>query len=566
MKNKTLKKALAAVLSLTIIGGVTTSVGGHNVFLSPIIEAHAETQFEFDEETGTLIIQSGDDIKYADLSEYRYDGRVKHIIAKSGAKFNYNAKSMFEVKVSDESNYRSWRNIETIDLSEADTSGIIYGNRMFYKSRATSIKLGRFEKLSDMTDMFYYCGYITSLDLGEVKTDRCFTMNRPFYGCNNLRYINLSSFDLSMISRDQISQMFEGCQNLTSIDLTSFDTSEITNKNISLFKDCTNLKNIYVSDKWDINVTDKTLTVVDDFAQTDIIKVKGSSLSLDGNIGVNFYVMLPDTVNKAVFSGPNGEVTLNRNTINGLKQYEGDKFGTYKLTYEVNSTQANKKVKLKFYDENDELIDIYNSNDIIDDDKTVEFAVNDYELTPELAENEKLNDLVDSLKNYCAASEQYFNNGTVPVASNFVELSDTYAQNSSSQISNKYKISLVLDSQVSFRVYGADNADKAQTYLDNYTTPSSYIMQFVGKNTSKYGDYFEFSNIPADKLLNNIQINFLTYDEGNYEKTLHTIDTTFANPVYNYAKRVLDNGNSTKNISELVKALYLYAEAAKNYK
>ena len=46
-----------------------------------------------------------------------------------------------------------------------------------------------------------------------------------------------------------MSDMFYGCQNLTSVDLSSF---ELTNSNNvrSMFEKCTQLKTIYVNSKW----------------------------------------------------------------------------------------------------------------------------------------------------------------------------------------------------------------------------------------------------------------------------------------------------------------------------
>lgn len=43
--------------------------------------------------------------------------------------------------------------------------------------------------------------------------------------------------------------MFEGCSNLTSLDLSSFATSKVLGM-YAMFRNCTNLKTIYVGDKW----------------------------------------------------------------------------------------------------------------------------------------------------------------------------------------------------------------------------------------------------------------------------------------------------------------------------
>ena len=46
--------------------------------------------------------------------------------------------------------------------------------------------------------------------------------------------------------------MFKGCNNLKNIDLSNFDTSAVTNMQ-HMFNNCYGLKNVYVSELWNIN-------------------------------------------------------------------------------------------------------------------------------------------------------------------------------------------------------------------------------------------------------------------------------------------------------------------------
>ena len=63
-------------------------------------------------------------------------------------------------------------------------------------------------------------------------------MDGMFYGCSNLEYLNLSSFNTEKVTIMQY--IFNGCYKLKSLDLSSFNTSQV-NTMRSMFNNCYNL-------------------------------------------------------------------------------------------------------------------------------------------------------------------------------------------------------------------------------------------------------------------------------------------------------------------------------------
>ncbi len=96
--------------------------------------------------------------------------------------------------------------------------------------------------------------------LETVKFDKSFSEARPhiiaewFFGKNYLTsIIGIKYLNTSEVT--DMSEMFWGCTALTSIDLSNFDTRNVTNM-YGMFSDCDNLETIIVGDGWN---TDKLM-------------------------------------------------------------------------------------------------------------------------------------------------------------------------------------------------------------------------------------------------------------------------------------------------------------------
>ena len=147
--------------------------------------------------------------------------------------------------------------LETIEgLEYLNTSAVTDMSQLFYDCSAlTSLDLTGFDtsNVTNMNDMFSGCWDLTSLDLTGFDTSNVTSMNGMFSGCWDLTSLDLTGFDTSNVT--SMSNMFSNCLNLTSLDLTGFDTSNVTTM-ADMFRDCTSLTSLDVSGFDTSNVTD----------------------------------------------------------------------------------------------------------------------------------------------------------------------------------------------------------------------------------------------------------------------------------------------------------------------
>ncbi|MBQ8454443.1 MAG: BspA family leucine-rich repeat surface protein [Bacteroidaceae bacterium] len=150
----------------------------------------------------------------------------------------------------------SYLNMETIEgLKNLNTAIITDMSEMFYDcSYLTSLDLSSFNtaNVKDMSDMFYECDRLTSLDLSSFNTANVTYMSRMFKECNLLTSLDLSSFNTAKVTN--MSEMFSHCVQLKSLDLSSFDISNVTNMSF-MFRGCESLTSLDLSSFNTANVT-----------------------------------------------------------------------------------------------------------------------------------------------------------------------------------------------------------------------------------------------------------------------------------------------------------------------
>ena len=106
------------------------------------------------------------------------------------------------------------------------------------------------ENVKDMSNMFYSCSGLISLDVTHFNTENVKDMSNMFYGCSGLISLDVTHFNTENVK--DMSNMFYSCSSLTSLDVTNFNTANVTDMS-NMFSNCRNLTTIYVSDKFVIN-------------------------------------------------------------------------------------------------------------------------------------------------------------------------------------------------------------------------------------------------------------------------------------------------------------------------
>ena len=138
----------------------------------------------------------------------------------------------------------------TLDVSSFDTLNVTNMSYMFYGSQATTLDVSNFNT-SNVTDMswMFQGSHATTLDVSNFDTSNVMYMTSMFEE-SKATTLDVSNFDTSKVK--SMSSMFNGSQ-VTTLDLSNFDTSNVTAMS-NMFSDSTNLKTIYVSNKFN---TDK---------------------------------------------------------------------------------------------------------------------------------------------------------------------------------------------------------------------------------------------------------------------------------------------------------------------
>ena len=98
-----------------------------------------------------------------------------------------------------------------------------------------------------MSDMFWGCQKLSSLDLSKFNTEKVTDMSGMFYGCQKLSSLDLSKFNTEKV--EGMTSMFEECKNLSSLDLSNFNTANVMEMG-NMFNACSALTTIYASDEF----------------------------------------------------------------------------------------------------------------------------------------------------------------------------------------------------------------------------------------------------------------------------------------------------------------------------
>ena len=133
-----------------------------------------------------------------------------------------------------------------IGIEYLNTSEVTNMSNMFYECEGlTSIDLSHFDtgKVTDMNSMFSFCESLTSLDLSSFNTANVTDMSYTFSNCSSLKRLAVGDLNTGKVTN--MSSMFEGCKSLTEIDFSGygFMTTNVTDMN-NMFSGCESLTTI----------------------------------------------------------------------------------------------------------------------------------------------------------------------------------------------------------------------------------------------------------------------------------------------------------------------------------
>ena len=153
--------------------------------------------------------------------------------------------------------FKDLTELETIkDLKYLNTANVKYMSDMFWDcKKLSSLDLSKFntEKVTDMSGMFHGCQKLSSLDLSKFNTEKVEGMISMFEDCKNLSSLDLSKFNTEKVT--DMRGMFCGCQNLSSLDLSNFNTANVMEMG-NMFYNCSTLTSLDLSNFNTANVMD----------------------------------------------------------------------------------------------------------------------------------------------------------------------------------------------------------------------------------------------------------------------------------------------------------------------
>ena len=140
--------------------------------------------------------------------------------------------------------------LTSLDVTHFNTAKVTNMNYMFYRcSKLTSLDVTKFNtaNVTNMSYMFCRCPVLSSLDVTKFNTANVTNMSYMFESCSALSSLDLSNFNTAIVT--DMSYMFYGCSALSSLDLSNFYTKEVGNM-VCMFSGCSALKTIYASEKF----------------------------------------------------------------------------------------------------------------------------------------------------------------------------------------------------------------------------------------------------------------------------------------------------------------------------
>ena len=113
----------------------------------------------------------------------------------------------------------------------------------FQLSDIQDIKNLNTSRTTKMEKMFYGCNNLKKLNLSTCDTKNVTDMSNMFYNCSALVELNLSDFNTANVTN--MSNMFMSCHELQSLDLSSFTTDKVEDMS-QMFQNCSKMKSVLI--------------------------------------------------------------------------------------------------------------------------------------------------------------------------------------------------------------------------------------------------------------------------------------------------------------------------------
>ena len=281
--------------------------------------------------------------------------------------------------------------------------------------------------------------------------------------------------------------------------------------------------------------------------------VKAVSATLNGDIGLNYYIALPEAV--TADTGAYVQFTVNgQDTRVLVSELTAGEDGTYKLTCWLTAKEMRDTVTFALYDGSGAKIDIYENSGNQIEGASFDYSLEEYFDTLSSEEDAGLKALSDATLLYGAYAQNVFSHNADPTLDGS-ELADVTVDTlAGSRITKSADIpaglrftemTLILEAETTFRLYFRTDAIEAYTFMldGEQVTPKLIAAEDLY--------YIAVTNISAKDL-----------------DTMHTLEIkgecTLTFNALSYAYAALKDGKN-EAVCNVVRALYKYNEAANAY-
>ena len=175
--------------------------------------------------------------------------------------------------------FESCTNLESVDIS--GLSGTVTSLAGMFKD-CTHLGNVTFSaglntaSATDMSELFYNCSAMTSINVGGFDTGAVTTMKNMFYNCSGISTLDVSGFNTAQVTN--MTAMFRGCSGITSLDLSGFSTSQVIETEY-MFDGCSSLTTLGSGTKFTCTALERCSYMFCDCSQlgnVDISEMKGS--------------------------------------------------------------------------------------------------------------------------------------------------------------------------------------------------------------------------------------------------------------------------------------------------